>query len=663
MSAKTILRGLFTLVFIAALSIGGLQPVAAQAGQTQSITGWLTILRGDGPEGSSMTQTIYRLTREDGTSTRLYLDEDLLTAQAGLLALDRQLVTVKGEATRLSVDGIEQTVLQVKSIEQVQDSSSNADAPAIVSGAKPFISIMCKFSDYTQEPKNLSYFQGMYGSTFPGLNHYWREISYNNINITGSNAVGWYTLPQPRSYYVYNNQLDFDRAASDCTGMADPHVNFAGFTGINLMFNYDLDGYAWGGGHYLTLDGVSKVWPMTWEPPWGYSSIGVISHEMGHAFGLPHSSGNYGQTYDNRWDVMSDLWSDCSRSTDATYGCLGQQTIIYHKDLLGWVPASMRYTLNYSAAPEPAISENGVSTGAYLLAKLPITGTSTYYTVETRFRPGYDVKLPNPGVIIHQIDPSRYSSPAHVIDIDNNGDTGDAGAIWSVGETFNDAANNISVQVLSLTSNGYSVKIQNGSAMATIEIDSNAQILPFGDVPLGYWAASWITKLYNNGVTGGCSSNPLMFCPGNGITRAQLAVFLLRAKHGAAYNPPAVVGSTGFNDVSTSYWAAAWIKQLVAEGITGGCGNGSYCPETIVNRASMAVFLLRAKHGPAYNPPGVGGSTGFTDVPTDHWAAAWIKQLVTEGITSGCTATTYCPTAFVARDQMSVFLVETFNLP
>jgi S-layer homology domain len=82
-----------------------------------------------------------------------------------------------------------------------------------------------------------------------------------------------------------------------------------------------------------------------------------------------------------------------------------------------------------------------------------------------------------------------------------------------------------------------------------------------------------------------------------------------------------------------------------------------------VSRAQMAVFLLRAKNGGSYSPPAVGGSTGFGDVPTDYWAAAWIKQLVTEGITAGCGNGNYCPEAPVTRAQMAVFLVRTFNLP
>jgi len=185
----------------------------------------------------------------------------------------------------------------------------------------------------------------------------------------------------------------------------------------------------------------------------------------------------------------------------------------------------------------------------------------------------------------------------------------------------------------------------------------------FWDVPLNYWAWDFVERLYNAGITGGCASSPLRYCPETVVTRAQMAIFLERGIHGSSYNPPAVGGSTGFTDVSTTYWAAAWIKQLAADGITGGCGTGVYCPESSVTRAQMAVFLLRSKHGASYAPPAVGASTGFGDVLISYWAAAWIKQLVAEGITSGCGSNTYCPESPVTRAQMAVFLVKTFNLP
>ena len=48
------------------------------------------------------------------------------------------------------------------------------------------------------------------------------------------------------------------------------------------------------------------------------------------------------------------------------------------------------------------------------------------------------------------------------------------------------------------------------------------------DVPTTYWAAPWIEQLYSEGITQGCGDNPLKFCPDGSVTRAEMAVFLVR---------------------------------------------------------------------------------------------------------------------------------------
>lgn len=98
--------------------------------------------------------------------------------------------------------------------------------------------------------------------------------------------------------------------------------------------------------------------------------------------------------------------------------------------------------------------------------------------------------------------------------------------------------------------------------------------------------------MFQDGLTTGCGSAPPRFCPDQPLNRAEMAVFLLRAKHGGAYTPPAATG-TVFADVPVNYWAASWIEQLAAEGITTGCAPGLYCPEAPVSRAQMAAFLTR----------------------------------------------------------------------
>ena len=165
----------------------------------------------------------------------------------------------------------------------------------------------------------------------------------------------------------------------------------------------------------------------------------------------------------------------------------------------------------------------------------------------------------------------------------------------------------------------------------------------FADVPVTFWAADWIEQLYQEGITSGCKQNPLSYCPISPVTRAQMAVFLLRTKHGSNYTPSPATGI--FADVPITFWAADWIEELYDEGITSGCSQNPlrYCPESSVTRAQMAVFLLRTKHGSNYTPPPATGI--FTDVPVTFWAADWIEQLYQEGITSGCKQNplSYCP--------------------
>jgi hypothetical protein len=74
-----------------------------------------------------------------------------------------------------------------------------------------------------------------------------------------------------------------------------------------------------------------------------------------------------------------------------------------------------------------------------------------------------------------------------------------------------------------------------------------------------------------------------------------MAVLLTVSRH---ETPPPATG-TLFADVPANYWAARWIEQLAADGITGGCGGGNYCPDQPITRGEMAVFLATAFHLPS----------------------------------------------------------------
>ena len=178
----------------------------------------------------------------------------------------------------------------------------------------------------------------------------------------------------------------------------------------------------------------------------------------------------------------------------------------------------------------------------------------------------------------------------------------------------------------------------------------------FLDVPGGHQFYAFVTTLVSNAITVGVGGGN--YGVDQPTLRQQMAVFLLKAEHGLCYTPPPCQGV--FADVPCSLSFAPWIEAMAAEGITGGCGGGNFCPATPVRRDQMAVFLLKGEHGSSYAPPACVGA--FADVPCPSAFADWIEQLAAEQITGGCGGGNYCPASNSTRGQMAVFITKTFNL-
>lgn len=114
---------------------------------------------------------------------------------------------------------------------------------------------------------------------------------------------------------------------------------------------------------------------------------------------------------------------------------------------------------------------------------------------------------------------------------------------------------------------------------------------PFTDVPSNDPFLSYMAKAANEGLIPVCATN--QFCPGTAVTRRAMAYMLLRARYGSLYTPPLPPPTARFTDVPVGDPDRAWIEQLAAEGITLGCGGTTYCPNALVSRAAMAIFLAR----------------------------------------------------------------------
>lgn len=168
-----------------------------------------------------------------------------------------------------------------------------------------------------------------------------------------------------------------------------------------------------------------------------------------------------------------------------------------------------------------------------------------------------------------------------------------------------------------------------------------------------------IERIALAGVTQGC--NPPagdMFCPDQPVTRAEMAVFLIRAL-GEEGNLPPYMGF--FSDVPPGAWYTEHVERLRQLGITTGFPDGTYHPEHPVLRSEMAAFLIRAFGHTAElaAPTGI-----FSDVPITAWYADEAELVYRLGITSGCAASplAYCPNAAVLRDQMASFLARALGI-
>jgi hypothetical protein len=182
----------------------------------------------------------------------------------------------------------------------------------------------------------------------------------------------------------------------------------------------------------------------------------------------------------------------------------------------------------------------------------------------------------------------------------------------------------------------------------------------YGDIAGADPSRPLILKMWEAGVTHGCSTTPFQFCADGALTREQLAVFLLRAKEGPGYQPPACT-TPSFADVPCSSPFARWIEELAARGVVSSCDGGTrYCPSDPVTREQMALLVLRAVD-PGLNPPAC-VTPPYADVPCSSPFSKWIAELAQRGIVSGCGGGNYCPGDPVTREQMAQFIAGSFTL-
>ncbi len=125
-----------------------------------------------------------------------------------------------------------------------------------------------------------------------------------------------------------------------------------------------------------------------------------------------------------------------------------------------------------------------------------------------------------------------------------------------------------------------------------------------------------------------------------------------RPRSGVTVSPPTL---TTFGDVSSRNAHASSIDTVSNRGITDPCGNARYCPDGRVTRGEFSLMLVAALDLPLAT-----NASRFADVKGQQAAAA--ETLAANGLTTGCSATTFCPDAQLTREQMATFFARALHL-
>lgn len=115
-------------------------------------------------------------------------------------------------------------------------------------------------------------------------------------------------------------------------------------------------------------------------------------------------------------------------------------------------------------------------------------------------------------------------------------------------------------------------------------------------------------------------------------------------------------GNKVFADVPSSHWAYDSVMFMVNKGVLKGTGPGYFSPDRPARRSEFAVIMVKALNLPIDN-----AKLNFKDVPTDHWAYAYIAAAYKAGLMSGFPDGAFKPDKEVTRGEMAVILARAYK--
>ena len=240
-----------------------------------------------------------------------------------------------------------------------------------------------------------------------------------------------------------------------------------------------------------------------------------------------------------------------------------------------------------------------------------------------------------------------------------NQSSGGAQYLWSFGDGA--TSGEATPAHLYRTAGAYTItlSITNAGNGDTLTKTSYITAYTFADVPATHPDWLYIEKIYARGVTAGCNTAPLLYCPDVTISRDQIAVFIDRALSWAPANP--VQGL--FADMEPTYWGTPFAETLYQQGVTAGCSANplKFCPAFQLSKAEIVTMIRSANKWPLVPVQGL-----FADVPAGHWSEPFIETFYARNPDSACGVDQasgkllFCPFSQVTRAYMAELLAKSF---
>ena len=521
----------------------------------------------------------------------------------------------------------------------------------------------------------------------------WASLSGGTLGYAGGGYLYRDFSGAPRAFTWYLSSLANALNGSDLgPSFFDVHITF----NMNFSWYYGIDGNT---------------------PHSQFDFLSVVLHEIGHglnfsgsaAFSSGQGSWGYGTGYPNIYDTFmkdgsgnnllnttlypnpsaalgdllrsNNLWFHGSNSMTANGG---QRVKMYAPTT--WADGSSYSHLDYAtfAGTPNRLMVYAISSGSSIHDPGPVTkgllkdlGWTISSECTYNISPTSDSFLASGGTkSVGVSTPSSCNwtavSNASWIAIQSGSSGTGSGTV-----TYSVSANtSASPRTGTMTIAGYTVTINQagiGSPTNTLTVFKTGT--GFGNVTASDCALNWVgntgTCTVNHGtaITLTCSADSGSFCLGwaNCDSAVGETCSLTVNSNKSVTSTINLITSAGFGDVPNDFFTP-YINALANSGITGGCGVGSYCPSNPVNRAQMALFILRGMFRGEPDPNVCTGSI-FNDVNAGVFGGnplfcAAIEEFADLGITGGCSASPplYCPFNNVTRAQMAVFLLRALGI-